>query len=130
MYRTSLACCAFAGVALANAAQAAATTAPAVAVNPTNLPALSEGMASAFVVISAAAGFAFAMYWWYVTSEISIEPGKDRRQRNEHLTDEIMRNVYIISKRVSEGRFAARWARSRLQIESLRSVMILFMYYA
>jgi len=113
MYRTSLACCAFAGVALANAAQAAATTAPAVAVNPTNLPALSEGMASAFVVISAAAGFAFAMYWWYVTSEISIEPGKDRRQRNEHLTDEIMRNVYIISKRVSEGANAFLFAEYR-----------------
>lgn len=68
-----------------------------------NTPALSESSASYFIVISSAAGFAFAMYWWYVTSEITIEPGKDRRHRNDHLTDEIMRNVYIISQRVSEG---------------------------
>lgn len=78
-----------------------------------NTPALSEGAASAFIVISSAAGFAFAMYWWYVTSEISIEPGKDRRHRNDHLTDEIMRNVYIISQRVSEGANAFLFAEYR-----------------
>jgi H(+)-translocating pyrophosphatase len=78
-----------------------------------NVPAMSDSAASAFIVISSAAGFAFAMYWWYVTSEISIEPGKDRRQRNEHLTDEIMRNVYTISKRVSEGATAFLFAEYR-----------------
>jgi inorganic pyrophosphatase len=78
-----------------------------------NTPALSDSSASAFIVISAAAGFAFAMYWWTVTAEISIEPGKDRRQRNEHLTDEIMRNVYTISKRVSEGATAFLFAEYR-----------------
>ena len=98
---------------LAGAATVALAAEVAPAANPTNLPALSESMASAFIVVSSAAGFAFAMYWWYVTSEISIEPGKDRRQRNEHLTDEIMRNVYIISKRVSEGANAFLFAEYR-----------------
>lgn len=98
---------------LAGAATAAFAAEVAPATNPTNVPALSESMASAFIVLSSAAGFAFAMYWWYVTAEISIEPGKDRRQRNEHLTDEIMRNVYIISKRVSEGANAFLFAEYR-----------------
>jgi inorganic pyrophosphatase len=70
-------------------------------------------MTSAIIVVSSASGFAFAMYWWYVTSEISIDPGKDRRHRNEHLTDEIMRSVYIISKRVSEGATAFLFAEYR-----------------
>ncbi|KEG08209.1 vacuolar-type proton translocating pyrophosphatase 1 [Trypanosoma grayi] len=58
---------------------------------------------TAIIVFSAAFGFAFAMYWWYVVSEIRITPGKDQGVRNVHLTDEVMRNVYVISKRVSEG---------------------------
>ena len=68
-----------------------------------SLPSLSESATSAVIVVASALGFAFAMYWWYVASEINIEPGKDRRNRNEHLTDEIMQSVYAISVRVSEG---------------------------
>ena len=83
------------------------------ATGSSNAPAMSESMASAIIVLASASGFAFAMYWWYVTSEISIEPGKDRRQRNEHLTDEIMRNVYSISVKVSDGATAFLFAEYR-----------------
>jgi len=78
--------------------------------DPANAASMSEGTASVFIVFSAAAGFAFAMYWWYVTSEISIDPAKGRKNRNEHLTDEIMRNVYVISERVSSGATAFLFA--------------------
>ena len=105
--RTVLLVAVLCAVVFAGAPKDAANTNNSVA---PNVPAMSESAASAFIVISSAAGFAFAMYWWYVTSEISIEPGKDRRQRNEHLTDEIMRNVYVISKRVSEGATAFLFA--------------------
>ncbi|ORC86675.1 vacuolar-type proton translocating pyrophosphatase 1 [Trypanosoma theileri] len=65
------------------------------------------------IVFSASFGFAFAMYWWYVASDIKITPGRDQGMRNVYLTDEVMRNVYVISQRVSEGATAFLFAEYR-----------------
>lgn len=74
-----------------------------IPITPTLQPLLSAQVTSAIIIISAAAGFAFAMYWWFVLSDIKITPGKDQGLRNAHLTDEVMRNVYVIYARISEG---------------------------
>ena len=76
-------------------------------------PALSTDATSGIIVVCAAVGFAFAMYWWYAASEISIEPTRGRRNRNEHLTDDIMASVYTISTRVSDGASAFLFAEYR-----------------
>jgi H+-translocating diphosphatase len=70
---------------------------------PTVRPLMSAETTSAVIVVSAAAGFAFAMYWWYALSAIKVTPGKDQGMRNAYLTDEVMRNVYVIYTRISEG---------------------------
>ncbi|KPI85758.1 putative vacuolar-type proton translocating pyrophosphatase 1 [Leptomonas seymouri] len=72
-------------------------------VTPTARALMSPEMTSIVIVLSAAAGFAFAMYWWYALSAIKVTPGKDQGIRNAHLTDEVMRNVYVIYTRISEG---------------------------
>jgi len=64
---------------------------------------LSDGMTSAIIVVCAAMGYAFAMYWWYRQAEISIDPTEGKYRANSYLTGEVMRNVAIISKRVSDG---------------------------
>ena len=64
---------------------------------------LSDGMTSAIIVVCAALGYAFAMYWWYRQAEISIDPTEGKYRANSYLTGEVMRNVAIISKRVSDG---------------------------
>lgn len=64
----------------------------------------SDSAVNIYLVVVPAVGFAFAMYWWYVQTEINIDPTKEKSARtNEHLTTEILRNVYIISLRVAEG---------------------------
>ncbi|KAG5471338.1 hypothetical protein LSCM1_01418 [Leishmania martiniquensis] len=82
-------------VALPNAGNAPVAPAPHIL--------MSSEMASVVIVMSASLGFTFAMYWWYVLSYIKITPGKDQGLRNAHLTDEVMRNVYVIYSRISEG---------------------------
>ncbi|CCD17117.1 unnamed protein product, partial [Trypanosoma congolense IL3000] len=69
--------------------------------------------ATLIITFASALGFAFAMYWWYVASDIKITPGKGNVMRNAHLTDEVMRNVYVISKRVSDGATAFLFAEYR-----------------
>eukprot|EP00759_Apiculatamorpha_spiralis_P002406 PhF_6_TR10948/c0_g2_i1/m.17668 len=96
--------------ALLVAALAKTTQVPVGAVNDqaaigpsTAKPALSPEVASAFIVICAALGFAFAMYWWYVASEIEIRPDKGRLNRNSVLSSETMERICNISKLVSDG---------------------------
>lgn len=72
-------------------------------IEPTVRTLMSSQTTSMLIVVSAAAGFGFAMYWWYALSAIKITPGKDQGMRNAHLTDEVMRNVYVIYTRISEG---------------------------
>ncbi|KAG8345881.1 putative Inorganic H pyrophosphatase [Trypanosoma vivax] len=79
----------------------------------TDKPHMSTTMTTFIILSSSSLGFAFAMYWWYVISDIKITPGKDNGIRNAHLTDEVMRNVYIISKRVSDGATAFLFAEYR-----------------
>lgn len=74
---------------------------------------MSSSLSTATIVVSAALGFAFAMYWWYVASDIRITPGNGRGARNGHLTDEVMRNVHVISTRVSDGATAFLFAEYR-----------------
>ncbi|EAN93017.1 putative Vacuolar proton pyrophosphatase 1 [Trypanosoma cruzi] len=76
-------------------------------------PLMSADVTTVIIVTSAALGFSFAMYWWYVVSDIRITPGKDQGMRNAYLTDEVMRNVYVISRRVSEGANAFLYAEYR-----------------
>ncbi|RNF23643.1 vacuolar H+-PPase [Trypanosoma conorhini] len=64
---------------------------------------MSAKFTTGLIVFASALGFCFAMYWWYVVSEISITPGKGQSIRNSLLTEEVMRNVYVINRRVSEG---------------------------
>ncbi|EPY24500.1 vacuolar-type proton translocating pyrophosphatase 1 [Strigomonas culicis] len=64
---------------------------------------MSAEVTSIIILSSAAIGFVFAMYWWYVLSDIKITPGKGQGLRNGFLTDEVMRNVYVIYTRISEG---------------------------
>lgn len=64
---------------------------------------LSETATSTIITVAAALGFAFAMYWWYVLSDITISPNKSQGLRNAYLSDEVMRNVYVIYSRISEG---------------------------
>ncbi|EPY25094.1 vacuolar-type proton translocating pyrophosphatase 1 [Angomonas deanei] len=63
--------------------------------------AMSADTTSLVIIVSAILGFVFAMYWWYALSDIKILPGKGLR--NNYLTDEVMRNVYVIYTRISEG---------------------------
>lgn len=74
-----------------------------IVVEPTVRTLMPADVTSTLIVISSAVGFAFAMYWWYALSAIKITPGKDQGLRNAHLTDEVMRNVYVIYTRISEG---------------------------
>lgn len=67
------------------------------------LPFLSSRGASTIIMASAALGFVFAMYWWYVLSDIVLSPNRNQGMRNAYLSDEVMRNVYIIYHRISEG---------------------------
>lgn len=76
----------------------------------TSIPILSSTSTSLIIVSSAALGFAFAMYWWYVLSDIVIAEGRNHGIRNGFLTDEVMRNVYIIYSRICEGATAFLFA--------------------
>ncbi|CCW69815.1 unnamed protein product [Phytomonas sp. Hart1] len=75
--------------------------------------AMSAHVTSFVIVFSTALGFAFAMYWWYVLSDIKVAPGKDQGLRNTYLTDEVMRNVYVIYSRISNGATAFLFAEYR-----------------
>jgi inorganic pyrophosphatase len=66
-------------------------------------PLVSADTAGFIIVVVAAVGFVFAMYWWYVVAEIVINPRKDKYRTNEHLTHEVMADIYQISQRVSDG---------------------------
>jgi inorganic pyrophosphatase len=86
---------------LAVAALAAkAATVVADATNPA--PALSDSTTNLVLVVIPAIGFAFAMYWWYLAAEISIDD-KNKYRDNDHLTAEILASVSVISRRVSDG---------------------------
>ncbi|AAZ13557.1 vacuolar-type proton translocating pyrophosphatase 1 [Trypanosoma brucei brucei TREU927] len=88
--------------------------APGDAVSITSgIKVMSVTTATAIIFLASAFGFSFAMYWWYVASDIKITPGKGNIMRNAHLTDEVMRNVYVISKRVSDGANAFLFAEYR-----------------
>lgn len=76
----------------------------------TALPLLSSRGTSTIIMASAALGFAFAMYWWYVLSDIVLSPNRNQGMRNAYLSDEVMRNVYIIYHRISEGATAFLFA--------------------
>lgn len=74
----------------------------------------SKGTAtSGIIILCSASAFAFAMYWWKVAEEIIIEPGKGIAATSQFLTTEIMENVVIISKRVSDGATAFLFAEYR-----------------
>lgn len=75
-----------------------------------SMPLLSSSTTSLIIVLSSALGFAFAMYWWYVLSDVVITQGKNHGMRNSYLTDEVMRNVYVIYNRISEGATAFLFA--------------------
>jgi inorganic pyrophosphatase len=62
---------------------------------------LSPTATVGLICVICAAGFSFAMYWWYLQSEIVISTKKGFT--NEHLTPEIMANVVAISQKVSNG---------------------------
>ncbi|RNF03806.1 vacuolar H+-pyrophosphatase [Trypanosoma rangeli] len=100
---------AFKSVAFANTSSDKGGTHPKV--SETSL--MGTSFTTGIIVVASALGFSFAMYWWYVVSEIRITPGKDQGIRNAHLTDEVMRNVYVINKRVSEGATAFLFAEYR-----------------
>jgi len=74
-----------------------------------NTPSLGEGATAFLLVAIPAVGFAFGMYWWQLAAEISIDPAK-AGNRNSFLTMEIVRNVEIISQRVSDGATAFLFA--------------------
>lgn len=78
--------------------------AKSLGVKSTNfIPLLSDRGSSALIMISATLGFAFAMYWWYVLSDIVLSQHRNEGMRNAYLSDEVMRNVYIIYHRISDG---------------------------
>eukprot|EP00758_Cryptobia_borreli_P014047 Tbor_TRINITY_DN5887_c1_g7::TRINITY_DN5887_c1_g7_i1::g.6272::m.6272/K01507/ppa; inorganic pyrophosphatase len=64
---------------------------------------MKDQITTGVIVVCAALGFAFAMFWWFAASEININPANSKVTRNVFLTDEIMESVYTISHRVSDG---------------------------
>eukprot|EP01084_Bolivina_argentea_P055518 101765_1 len=66
------------------------------------MPALGDSMTSFFICAAAAAGFAFAIYWWKVAEEIKIDPAQ-MTNSNDFLTEQIKKDVFVISQRVSDG---------------------------
>jgi H(+)-translocating pyrophosphatase len=65
-------------------------------------PPLADAMTRFLLVVIPMAGFAFAMYWWKLATEIVIHP-ENYTVRNDFLTQEIMASVTMISQRVSDG---------------------------
>lgn len=86
-----------------NSTTAANMNAADYQISPTQRALMSPESTSMLIIVSSALGFAFAMYWWYALSAIKVTPGKDQGLRNAYLTDEVMRNVYVIYTRISEG---------------------------
>ena len=73
----------------------------AVPKTPAASSALGDTTTEAILIITSAIGLAYAMYWWYRQSEISINPRKYRA--NGYLTPEVMQNVSSIAKKISTG---------------------------
>jgi len=101
--------------ALASVAAAAATKDAAAATVAAGAPALSEYTVALILVVVPALGFAFAMYWWYLATEISID-SKDKYKHNDHLTPEILSNVSTIAQRVSDGANAFLFAEYKAMV--------------
>eukprot|EP00744_Colponema_vietnamica_P004030 GILI01006078.1.p1 GENE.GILI01006078.1~~GILI01006078.1.p1 ORF type:complete len:790 (+),score=291.39 GILI01006078.1:210-2579(+) len=102
--RTGVALAVLGATAMAKVTQVPASQDAKGKLHTSALPALSPEVASAFIVICAALGFAFAMYWWYVASEINIDPKRNRKGRdNSILSDDVMYRISNISKLVSDG---------------------------
>lgn len=111
---------------VSTAAAAAADKAATIPVDQT--PGLSDGATNLLLVVIPAIGFAFAMYWWYLATEISID-SKDKYRSNDHLTAEILASVSLISQRVSDGANAFLFAeyRAMLLFLSLFGTLLYFL---
>jgi len=89
-------------VVVTQSATAQTTKSPAAPANAV-APPLGDMVTQFIIVATAAAALAFALYWWGVGAKIVIDPARERRLRNEYLTDDIMRKIFTISQRVSDG---------------------------
>jgi H(+)-translocating pyrophosphatase len=115
-------------VAAALAAVTLAAKASTATSTVSNAPAISDSTTNLLLVVIPALGFAFAMYWWYLAVEISIDD-KSKYRDNDHLTAEILERVTMISRRVSDGATTFLFAEYRaiLLFLSLFGTMLYFL---